>query len=293
MQKLIVAVIQQAHSSNKAANLTQTAEAVAKAADQGAQLILLSELHSSLYFCQSEDIDCFNLAETIPGETTQYLSSLAKKHQVVLVGSVFEKRAKGIYHNTAVVFETNGGLAGQYRKMHIPDDPNFYEKYYFTPGDQGFVPIDTSAGRLGILVCWDQWFPEAARIMALRGADILLYPTAIGWFPENNPQEQGQLIDAWVTMQRSHSIANCMPVLSCNRVGFEQDPVHSNRGIHFWGNSFIAGAHGQLLKRAGVAPEILVSELDLGEIENTRRIWPYFRDRRVDAYRDLLAKYVD
>ncbi len=293
MQKLTVAVVQQAHSRDKLANFEQTAEAVAKAAAQGAQLVLLSELHATAYFCQSEDICCFDLAEPIPGPTTQNLSELAKSHQIILVGSVFEQRAKGIYHNTAVVFEKNGELVGTYRKMHIPDDPNFYEKYYFTPGDQGFVPVTTSVGRLGILVCWDQWFPEAARIMALRGADLLLYPTAIGWFPENTPHEQQQLIDAWVTMQRSHSIANCLPVLSCNRVGFEVDPVHAERGIHFWGNSFITGAHGQILQRAATSAQILVAQLDLNEIETTRRIWPYFRDRRVDAYSDLLKKYVD
>ncbi len=292
-QKLNVALIQQTHHVDRHVNLENSAQAIEKAAQQGAQLVLLSELHTGHYFCQSEDVSCFDLAESIPGMTTRYLGELAKTHQIVIVGSVFERRAPGIYHNTAVVLEKDGTLIGTYRKMHIPDDPGYYEKYYFTPGDQGFLPISTSVGQLGVLVCWDQWFPEAARIMALRGADLLLYPTAIGWFPGDDEVLQQQLIDTWVTMQRAHSIANCLPLLSCNRIGFEPDPAHPKRGIYFWGNSFITGTHGQILQRAdATSAAILVATLDLSEIEQTRRIWPYFRDRRVEAYGDLLKKYI-
>lgn len=289
---ITVAVIQQKHSANQQQNLEQTALAVAEAAAKGAHLVVLSELHAGPYFCQSEDMDQFSRAESISGPTAQALSGLAKTHQIVLVGSIFEKRAVGLYHNTALVFEKNGELAGIYRKMHIPDDPNYYEKYYFTPGDLGFAPIQTSVGNLGVLVCWDQWFPEAARIMALRGADMLIYPTAIGWFVHEDEALKDTLIDSWVTVQRGHSIANCLPVISCNRTGFEADPVHQGRGINFWGNSFVTNAHGKILQRAATTtPAVLMAEVDLQEIETTRHIWPYFRDRRTDAYGDLLKKY--
>ncbi len=289
-----IAVIQQRLCSDWQKNLEETAVAVAEVAAKGAELVVLSELHTRPYFCQSEDINKFAWAEPIPGPTFHYLSALAKKHHVVLVGSIFEKRAVGIYHNTALVFEKNGELAGKYRKMHIPDDPNYYEKYYFTPGDLGFTPIATSVGKLGVLVCWDQWFPEAARIMALRGADLLIYPTAIGWFVHEDETQKEALIDSWITVQRGHSIANCLPVISCNRTGFEADPVHEGKGIHFWGNSFITNSHGQLLEHAATTePAALVAKIDLKEIEMTRHIWPYFRDRRTDAYGDILKKYAD
>lgn len=291
---LKVALVQQACSSNKEASLQETIRGIEEAADYGAKLVLLQELHTGLYFCQTENMDTFNLAEAIPGPTTELLGKLAKEHDLVIVGSLFERRAAGMYHNTAVVLDRDGSLVGRYRKMHIPDDPGFYEKYYFTPGDLGFTPIQTSIGKLGVLVCWDQWFPEAARIMALAGADLLLYPTAIGWFPQDAQEMKDKMVDSWVTIQRSHSIANALPVLSCNRVGFEPDPSGASDGIQFWGNSFITGVDGAILQQANRNNfEVLVADLDLQQTENQRRMWPHFRDRRIDAYGDLLKRIVD
>ncbi len=291
---LKVAVVQQTGNADKAASLNKTIEGIRQAAMQGAELVLLQELHSTLYFCQHESAEMFALAESIPGPTTQIIGELAKELKIVIVSSIFEKRAVGLYHNTAVVFEKDGSIAGKYRKMHIPDDPGFYEKYYFAPGDLGFKPIKTSVGNLGVLVCWDQWYPEAARIMALNGADILLYPTAIGWFTGDSQELRNELVDSWVTVQRSHSIANCLPVLSCNRVGFEADLSQVTDGIQFWGNSFITGAHGKILQQASREnPEVIVAEIDSNEKEEMRHIWPYFRDRRIDAYADILERYVD
>ncbi len=286
-------VQQSSHLSRKLA-LEATEKGIVETARQGAGLVLLQELHAGIYFCQHENQDTFNLAEEIPGETSNFLSKLAKQHKLVIVGSIFEKRAPGMYHNTAIVFEKDGSIAGKYRKMHIPDDPGYYEKYFFTPGDLGFTPIQTSVGKLGVLVCWDQWFPEAARIMALRGAEILLYPTAIGWYPEDDQKLKEELVDSWVTIQRSHSIANCVPVASCNRVSFEPDESGATSGILFWGNSFITDTHGEVIAKATHDKEqVLVAEVDLGKIEATRKIWPYLRDRRVDFYQDLLKKYAD
>ncbi len=289
---LSVSLVQHAGHQDRNACLDQTISGIKEAANQGAQLVLLQELHAGTYFCQSEDKEVFKQAEAIPGPTTELLSNLAKEHKLVIVGSIFERRAAGLYHNTAVVLERDGSIAGKYRKMHIPDDPGYYEKYYFAPGDLGFTPIQTSVGKLGVLVCWDQWYPEAARIMALAGAEVLLYPTAIGWYPEDTPELKDDLVDSWVTIQRSHSIANCLPLLSCNRVGFEPDHTGATSGIQFWGNSFITGPHGKILKRASCEKaEVLVVDIDRNEIEETRHVWPYFRDRRVDAYKDILNRY--
>ncbi|MDH5181890.1 MAG: carbon-nitrogen hydrolase [Gammaproteobacteria bacterium] len=293
-QTITAALIQHTCSSDPAANFTQITEGITAAAARGAQLILLQELHNSLYFCQTEDTGQFDLAEPIPGPTTEKLSALAKQHQLVIVASLFERRAAGLYHNTAVVFECDGSIAGCYRKMHIPDDPGFYEKFYFTPGDMGFTPIATSVGKLGVLVCWDQWFPEAARLMALAGADLLLYPTAIGWDMNDSEAERNRQLDAWVTVQRGHAIANGLPLLACNRTGFEAAPGAENDGIKFWGNSFVAGPQGEFLARANSdAAETLLAEIDLQRSENVRRIWPYLRDRRIDAYQDLLLRFRD
>ena len=271
---------------------------VGEAARQGAKLVLLQELHNGPYFCQHESVDEFDLAETIPGPSTARLSALAKQHGVVLVGSLFEKRATGLYLNTAVVFDADGSMAGKYRKMHIPDDPGFYEKFYFTPGDLGFEPIDTSVGRLGVLVCWDQWYPEAARLMALAGAELLLYPTAIGWDPTDEQDEKQRQRDAWILSHRGHAVANGLPVLSCNRVGHEASPHASDSrtgasGIDFWGNSHVLGPQGEFIAEAGGDPAILTCEVDLGRSEDVRRIWPFLRDRRIDAYGDLLRRYRD
>ncbi len=262
---------------------------------------MLQELHATLYFCQQEDTAIFDQAEAIPGPTTDRLAALARELKVVLVGSVFERRMNGVYHNTAVVFEADGTLAGQYRKMHIPDDPGFYEKFYFTPGDatcnngdSGFTPIDTSVGRLGLLVCWDQWYPEAARLMALAGAEILIYPTAIGWDTSDDQDEQSRQLDAWVTVQRGHAVANNLPVIAPNRIGHEADPTGHSEGILFWGNSFICGPQGEFLARANDSDEsILLATLDRSRSESIRRIWPYLRDRRIDAYGDLLKRVRD
>jgi N-carbamoylputrescine amidase len=289
-----IALLQQTCTENLAANFSKIADNIASAASQGAKLVLLQELHNSLYFCQTEDIAQFDLAETIPGPSTEKLAQLAKTHQLVIVASLFEKRASGLYHNTAVVFDSDGSMAGRYRKMHIPDDPGFYEKFYFTPGDLGFQPIQTSLGKLGVLICWDQWFPEAARLMALAGADVLLYPTAIGWDPNDKTDEQQRQLDAWLTIQRAHAVANGIPVAVCNRTGFESAPDGSGNGIQFWGNSFVAGPQGEILTRAGNdQEEILLARLDMQRGESVRRIWPYLRDRRIDAYADLKLRYRD
>lgn len=289
---LTVALIQERNHGDAAANLAVIATRVAEAAAKGAKLVLLQELHNGAYFCQHESVDEFDLAETIPGPSTSFLGELAKKHSVVIVGSLFEKRATGLYHNTAVVLEADGSLVGKYRKMHIPDDPGFYEKFYFTPGDLGFTPIDTSVGRLGVLVCWDQWYPEAARLMALAGADMLLYPTAIGWDPDDVQEEKTRQRDAWVLSHRGHAVANGLPVLSCNRVGHESSPLGAS-GIDFWGNSHVLGPQGEFIAEAGTEATLLVVDVDLGRSEHVRRIWPFLRDRRIDAYADLTRRYID
>lgn len=292
--KLTVALVQQSNSDNAEQNMAKSIAAIREAANKGAKLVVLQELHRSLYFCQTEDVDVFDLAETIPGPSTHTLGELAKELSIVIVASLFEKRATGLYHNTAVVLESDGSIAGKYRKMHIPDDPGFYEKFYFTPGDLGFEPIQTSVGKLGVLVCWDQWFPEAARLMAMAGAELLIYPTAIGWDPRDDSDEQTRQKDAWVISQRAHAIANGVPVISCNRVGAEQDPSEQSEGIQFWGNSFVAGPQGELLAEANNTDEqVLVVELDQQRSENVRRIWPYLRDRRIDHYQDLTKIYRD
>ena len=287
------ALIQHADQGDAAGNLDLIAAEVAAAAAQGAQLVLLQELHNGAYFCQSEDTARFDLAEPIPGPSSARLSALARAHAVVLVASLFERRAAGLYHNTAVVFERDGGLLGRYRKMHIPDDPGFYEKFYFTPGDLGFSPIDTSLGRLGVLVCWDQWYPEAARLMALAGAELLLYPTAIGWDMRDLQDERERQREAWLTVQRGHAVANGIPVLACNRVGFEAAPQAADAGIRFWGHSFVCGPQGEWLARAGEQAQTLLVEIDMARSEDVRRIWPFLRDRRIDAYQDLTRRFID
>jgi N-carbamoylputrescine amidase len=289
---LTVGVAQHTCSNDLAANLATSMAAIRDAAAQGAKLVVLQELHRGLYFCQREDVDQFDLAETIPGPSTDALGALARELGVVIVASLFEKRATGLYHNTAVVLETDGSIAGVYRKMHIPDDPGFYEKFYFTPGDLGFTPIDTSVGRLGVLVCWDQWFPEAARLMAMAGAELLIYPTAIGWDPTDDKPEQMRQRDAWVTVQRAHAVANGVPVVSVNRVGHEADP-EGGAGVQFWGNSFVAGPQGEFLLELGVEPTTAVASIDMQRSENVRRIWPFLRDRRIDFYGDLTKLYRD
>lgn len=291
---LSVALIQHAAINNPAANLPLLVKKIEQAATEGAKLVVLQELHNGYYFPQEESPEYYNWAEPIPGPSTHLLSETAKRLGVVIVGSLFEERAPGIYHNTAVVLEKDGSLAGSYRKMHIPDDPGFYEKYYFTPGDLGFTPISTSVGKLGVLVCWDQWFPEGARLMALAGAEILIYPTAIGWNPADLADEKQRQLDAWVTIQRAHAIANGLPTLVVNRVGFEAHPQQPDTGIQFWGNSFIAGAQGEFLAQADTQQEtILFAELDRNRTKNVRQWWPYLRDRRIDAYEGLLVRYLD
>lgn len=293
MTQLKVGLIQHACSADLGANLETSMAGIRSAAGQGAQLIVLQELHRGLYFCQQESVDAFDMAEPIPGPSTEALGALARELDVVIVSSLFERRAAGLYHNTAVVLERDGTIAGQYRKMHIPDDPGFYEKFYFTPGDMGFQPIQTSVGKLGVLVCWDQWFPEAARLMAMAGAEILIYPTAIGWSREDDPEEQERQRQAWVTIQRSHAVANGLPVISVNRIGHEADPG-DGEGIDFWGTSFAAGPQGELLYTAAAdRAESPVVTLDMARSENVRRIWPYLRDRRVDHYGDLIKLYRD
>ena len=272
-------------------NLTKSIESCAA---HGAQLVVLQELHNSLYFCQTENTQLFDLAEPIPGPSTGFYSELAASHQIVLVTSLFEKRAPGLYHNTAVVFDRDGSMAGKYRKMHIPDDPAYYEKFYFTPGDLGFQPIQTSLGKLGVLVCWDQWYPEAARLMALRGAEILIYPTAIGWESSDTEDEKRRQLNAWIISQRGHAVANGLPVVSVNRVGHEPDPSGQTRGIQFWGNSFVAGPQGELLAQASNdRPENMVVEVDMERSENVRRWRPFLRDRRIDAYEGITRRFLD
>lgn len=291
---LKVAVVQHSNTADYAANLALSIAGIRRAATQGAQLVMLQELHTGLYFCQIEDTDFFDLAETIPGASTDTLGKLAAELGIVIVCSLFEKRATGLYHNTAVVLDTDGSIAGKYRKMHIPDDPGYYEKFYFTPGDLGFTPIKTSLATLGVLVCWDQWYPEAARLMALAGAELLLYPTAIGWNPQDTPKEQTRQREAWITIQRSHAVANNIPVLSANRIGFEGDPSGQTAGSQFWGSSMIVGWQGELLAQADTNSSTeLVVELDLDRTEQVRRWWPYLRDRRIDAYEDLVKRYRD
>ena len=287
-----VALIQQSNRQEISENLSKLQENIRKCAAAGAELVVLQELHNSLYFCQTENPDYFDLAETIPGPSTDYFGKLAGELGVVLVLSLFEKRSAGLYHNTAVVLEKDGTIAGIYRKMHIPDDPAYYEKFYFTPGDLGFVPIQTSLGKLGVMVCWDQWFPEAARLMALAGAELLIYPTAIGWETTDSEEEKQRQLEAWITIQRSHAIANGLPVVSCNRVGHEDDPSGETGGIQFWGNSFVAGPQGEILVQASNQnEENLLVDIDLARSENIRRIWPFFRDRRIDSYQDLTKRW--
>ncbi len=289
---LKIGLVQQMCSEDRNKNLAASIAGIRDAASRGARLVLLQELHTGIYFCQTEDTKRFDQAELIPGPTTLELGKLAKELAIVIVGSLFERRAPGVHHNTAVVLDTDGSLKGRYRKMHIPNDPGYCEKFYFTPGDQGFVPIVTSVGTLGVLVCWDQWYPEAARLMAMRGADILLYPTAIGWDPRDDEAEKNRQHEAWITVQRAHAIANGLPVIACNRVGHEPDPSGRTAGIQFWGSSFIAGPQGEYLAQAATdKPEVLVAEISYKQSEDVRRIWPFFRDRRIDAYQDLLKRY--
>ncbi|WP_292997890.1 carbon-nitrogen hydrolase [Nevskia sp.] len=291
---LRVGLVQQACSNDRAVSIAASEAGVRDAAARGAKLVMLQELHTSLYFCQHESTDLFDLAEPIPGPSTEWLGRLAKELDIVLVGSLFERRAPGLYHNTAVVMDRDGTMVGKYRKMHIPDDPGYYEKFYFTPGDLGFTPIATSVGKLGLLVCWDQWYPEAARLMALAGADLLLYPTAIGNNPEDPEDERERQREAWVTIQRAHAVANGLPVLVANRIGHEPDPTGQTPGQRFWGTSFVAGPRGEFLARASTdQPEVLVVDIDLARSENVRRWWPFLRDRRIEAYGDLVKRFRD
>ncbi len=293
-ETITVGLIQHRCSPDRDANLEKSVAAIRRTAARGATLMVLQELHTGPYFCQRESVDFFDLAEEIPGPATRIFGDLARELGVVIVTSLFERRATGLYHNTAVVLDRDGAIAGKYRKMHIPDDPGYYEKFYFTPGDLGFTPIDTSVGRLGVLVCWDQWYPEAARLMAMAGAELHIYPTAHGWSPGEPPEEQVRQREAWITVQRGHAVANATPVISVNRVGFEPDPEDPQTGIHFWGSSFVAGCQGELLAMADREnEEELVVTLDRQRSEDVRRIWPFLRDRRIDAYQELLARYRD
>ena len=290
---LIVSAVQQSCNKDRQTNLDFSIAKIHEAAAANADLVVLPELHLGPYFCQNEDFNHYDLAQPIPGPTTDILSTVAKKLSIVIVSTIFEKRAPGLFHNTAVVFDRDGSIAGKYRKMHIPDDPGFYEKYYFTPGDLGFKPIETSIGKLGVLICWDQWFPEAARLMALAGAELLIYPTAIGWDNNDNKEEQQRQLDAWITIQRSHAVANGIPVIACNRIGFEQSPG-SAAGINFWGNSFIAGPQGEIIKQADESQSsLLTCTIDKSRSEYIRQIWPFLRDRRIDAYNDLTKRFID
>ena len=294
MRNIQIGLLQQHNTSDIEDNLQRLAEGITLLAQQGAQLIVLQELHNALYFCQVESVDNFDLAEPIPGPSTEFYGQLARELGVVIVTSLFERRAPGLYHNTAVVLERDGSIAGQYRKMHIPDDPAYYEKFYFTPGDLGFHPIDTSVGRLGVLVCWDQWYPEAARLMALQGADLLIYPTAIGYESSDTPEEQQRQREAWTTVQRGHAVANGLPVITVNRVGHEPDPSGQTQGIQFWGSSFVAGPQGELLYRASDTKEAAaVITLNLDHSEQVRRWWPFLRDRRIEEYGNILKRFVD
>lgn len=294
-QKILkVGLVQQHCTDDGEKNLQVSMDGVRDVAARGAKLVLLQELHLGPYFCQTEDTTVFDLAETIPGPSSDALGKLAKELGVVIVASLFERRAPGLYHNTAVVLETDGRIAGKYRKMHIPDDPGYYEKFYFTPGDLGFEPIQTSVGKLGVLVCWDQWYPEGARLMALAGADLLLYPTAIGWIDEDPKDEQARQRDAWIISQRGHAVANGLPVISCNRVGHESDPSGVTTGITFWGSSFVAGPQGEILAEAPTDEATnLVVDVNMRRSEDVRRIWPFLRDRRIDAYEDIVKRYRD
>ena len=289
-----IGLIQQANTADLRYNLKKLSENIAAVASHGAELVVLQELHNSLYFCQTEDTRLFDLAEPIPGPSTGFYSELAAMHRVVLVTSLFEKRAPGLYHNTAVVFDKDGSIAGKYRKMHIPDDPAYYEKFYFTPGDIGFEPIQTSVGKLGVQVCWDQWYPEGARLMALKGAEILIYPTAIGWESTDTDEEKARQLGAWVTVQRGHAVANGLPVVAVNRVGHEPDPSGQTNGIQFWGNSFVAGPQGELLAVAdNYKEQNMVVEVDMARSENVRRWWPFLRDRRIDEFDALTKRFID
>ena len=294
MSVLKVGIVQHSCSNDKFDNITHTLVAIGDAVDAGAELVILQELHCSPYFCEVEEVSQFEWADTIPGETVNIYAEAARNYEVVLITSLFEKRAAGIYHNTAVVFEKDGSIAGKYRKMHIPDDPAYYEKFYFTPGDLGFEPIDTSVGRLGVLLCWDQWYPEAARLMALAGAELLIYPTAIGYETSDDEAEQQRQLDAWRSIQRGHAVANGLPVVCVNRTGFEADWSGQTKGIHFWGRSFVAGPQGEILFEAPQDDACVeVVEIDKDRTEAVRRIWPFFRDRRIDAYQGLMQRYLD
>lgn len=288
-----IGLIQQASAATAEENRRRLAERIAEAAAAGAELVVLQELHDSLYFCQTESTGNFDLAEPVPGAATEFYGEVARRCGAVLVTSLFERRAAGLYHNTAVVFERDGSIAGRYRKMHIPDDPAYYEKFYFTPGDLGFRPIRTSVGVLGVQVCWDQWYPEGARLMALHGAEILIYPTAIGWESSDTEQEQSRQLDAWRTVQRGHAVANGLPVVAVNRCGHEDDPSGATRGIEFWGHSFVAGPQGEILAEAGTEPCVKVVDVDMKRCEQVRRWWPFLRDRRIDEFDDLLRRYAD
>lgn len=294
MKELKIGFLQQHNTADVRGNILRLAESVADLARRGAELIVLQELHNSLYFCQVEDVNNFDLAEPIPGPSTQMFGELARQYGVVIVTSLFERRAPGLYHNTAVVIERDGTIAGKYRKMHIPDDPAYYEKFYFTPGDLGFKPIDTSVGRLGVMVCWDQWYPEAARLMALRGAELLIYPTAIGYALSDEPDEQQRQRRAWQTVQRGHAVANGLPVVTVNRVGFEPDPSEQTGGIQFWGTSFVAGPQGELFYEASEdEEESIIVSIDMEHSEQVRRWWPFLRDRRIDDYAEITKRYID
>ena len=294
MQTLKVGLIQMACQADAQANKEKLAARIAEAAAQGARLVVLQELHNTPYFCQTENVEHFNLAEPIPGPSTDFFGEVARRHHIVLVTSLFERRAAGLYHNTAVVFESDGTIAGKYRKMHIPDDPAYYEKFYFTSGDLGFQPIDTSVGRLGVQVCWDQWYPEGARLMALSGADLLIYPTAIGYESSDTPDEQERQREAWTTVQRGHAVANGLPVIAVNRTGHEPDPSGQTRGITFWGSTFVAGPQGEMLYRAPKDEEVVaVVDIDLQRSENVRRWWPFLRDRRIECFGELARRFRD
>ena len=294
MREIRVGFLQQHNTADTKDNILRLGEGITDLAKRGAQLIVLQELHNTLYFCQTEDVDLFDLAETIPGPSTKLYCELAEKLGVVIVASLFEKRAAGLYHNTAVVIESNGEIAGKYRKMHIPDDPAYYEKFYFTPGDMGFHPIQTSLGKLGVLVCWDQWYPEAARLMAMQGAEMLIYPTAIGYADNDTPEEQQRQRMAWQTVMRGHAVANGLPVIAVNRVGFEPDPSGQTAGIQFWGTSFVAGPQGEIIYEASTDDEeSIIVEMDMDRSEQVRRWWPFLRDRRIDAYGDITKRFID
>lgn len=294
MRELKIGFLQQHNVADRMDNMKRLAEGITDLAKRGAELIVLQELHNGLYFCQTEEVEDFDQAEPIPGPSTAFYGELAKQLGVVIVTSLFEKRTTGLYHNTAVVIEKDGSIAGKYRKMHIPDDPAYYEKFYFAPGDLGFHPIDTSVGRLGVLVCWDQWYPEAARLMALQGAEILIYPTAIGYAANDDEAEQQRQREAWTTVMRGHAVANGLPVIAVNRVGFEEDPSQQTDGIQFWGSSFVAGPQGELIYRASDdEEESIIVEIDMEHNELVRRWWPFLRDRRIDAYNDILKRFID